>query len=141
MHKTFRIAAAALGVVWSALACAHQTEIAIPAGERRPGIGELQIDVREDTRLTEGVRGAVVEVTAANGDWNTPLRHVVADTAGNATIGGLSPAHYSLRVWAAGYDTVTQRVSVKAGEIEAVRVALRDDRCKVVVTSHGPVCT
>ncbi len=141
MHKTFRIAVAALGAAWSAAACAHQTEVAIPAAERRPGIGELRIDVRKDTRLTEGVRGAVVEVAAPNGDWKTPLRHVAADTAGRVMIGDLAPAHYSLRVWATGHDTVTQRVSVKAGEIESVRVALRDDRCKVVVTSHGPVCT
>jgi hypothetical protein len=142
MQRAIRIAVAALGVACSVSSCAHQTEIAIPAGARRGGIGELQIDVREETRLTEGVRGAVIELVATpSEDWRSPLRHVTADTAGRATIKDLVAAHYTVRVWATGHDTVTQAVGIKAGEIDAVRVTLRDIHCTVIVTSHGPVCT
>jgi hypothetical protein len=142
MRRAIAIGVAAAGVVLWTSSCEFQSTYSRSPNPGDASVGELQIDVREETRLTEGVRSAVVElVPASNDDWRTPLRHVAADTSGRATMGDLAPAHYSIRVWAAGYDTVTQHVRVKAGKIDAVRIALRDDRCKVVVTSHGPVCT
>lgn len=132
---------AVIAVAWSASSCVYQTEIAIPASERRAGIGELRVDVREETRLTDAVRGAVLELVAPpNTDWRAPLRRVTADTSGRVTVGDLAPAHYTIRVWAAGYDTVTQGVRIQSGEIEVVRISLRDVRCTVVVRSSGPVC-
>jgi hypothetical protein len=103
--------------------------------------GAIQLDVREETRHTEAVGGSVVElVPAAREDWQNPLRRVVTDTAGRTVFAGLVPARYAVRVWAVGHDTVTQRLNVKRGEVEALHVRLRDDRCTPVVTQNGVVC-
>jgi hypothetical protein len=122
-------------------ACAFQSTLTRSPAGAGATVGEIQIDVREEARLKEGVPGASIElVNAANENWDSPLRHVAADSAGHASFARLAPARYTIRAWAAGHDTVTQRLNVGAGDIQSVRISLRSDRCVVVVTSSGPVC-
>jgi len=134
------IALIALAVASISAACAHN-QTAQPINGGSGDLGALQIDVREETHLKEGVAGATVELTSdAKASGQASLRRVTADTSGKATFDRLTPARYAIRVWAAGHDTVTEHVAVRAGQLETVRVAIRDDHCTVVVTSSGPVC-
>jgi hypothetical protein len=104
-------------------------------------LGEIQLDIRDENRLTQGVNGAFVKlVPASNEDWRAPLREATSDSSGHVTITALQPDRYAIRVWAAGHDTVTERFRVMPGTIDAIRVKLRADRCTPLVTTHGPVC-
>ena len=141
MPNAIRIALVTVGFVCSTSSCANRSTMTLRSGDLRSDVGEIRVDVREETRHTEAVGGAAIALVAASmEDWAAPLRNEVADTAGHAVIAGLRPARYTIRVWAAGHDTVTQRVTMSAGQAEAVRVSLRNVRCTVVVTSTGPVC-
>jgi hypothetical protein len=121
--------------------CASQPAVHALPGEASVALGAIQLDVREETRLTEGVNGAtVVLVPASREDWSAPLREVTADSSGRVILSSLTPDRYAVRVWATGHDTVTERVRVTAGKIEEVRVKLRDDHCTPLLTAHGPVC-
>jgi len=121
--------------------CARQPSVALTPGARSSAFGSIQIAVREETRLTEGVGGASVAlVPASKEDWRAPLRVIAADTSGRATLSNLPPQRYTVRVWAAGHDTITERISVAAGKVYLVRVKLRDDHCTPLLTAHGPVC-
>jgi hypothetical protein len=124
-----------------ACACARQPSIAVAPGAQSTTVGSIQLDIREATRLTQGVGGASVElVSEADKNWEHPLRRAVADSAGRAAIGELSPDRYAVRVWAIGHDTVTERISITVGHVQSLRVKLRNDQCTPVVTAHGPVC-
>jgi hypothetical protein len=121
--------------------CIRQPAVALANVDEPRSVGAIQVEVRQERDLTQGVRGAQVEVVAASDqNWWNPLRRVVADTTGLAVVAGMPPARYAVRAWAAGHDTVTQRVSVSGGQVKLVRISLREDRCKVVVTQSGPVC-
>jgi hypothetical protein len=124
-----------------ASSCAAPFQVALGAVPTSVDVGSIQLDVREEIRLTQPVSGALVElVAAANENWQIPLRRAIVDTAGRTVFAGLVPAHYAVRVWAIGHDTVTQHINVKGGHMEEVRIRLRDDRCTPVVTASGPVC-
>jgi hypothetical protein len=79
-------------------------------------------------------------VAVSRENWNEPLVHIVTDTAGRAVIAGLVPARYAIRIWAVGYDTVAQRLYVKAGKVQPLPVRLRSIACTPGVTAAGPVC-
>ena len=132
---------AASATAWLGSACVHDPAIAVSPVAQSPGLGAIQLDVHDANRVTQGITGASVEwVTASRESWNQPLPHVLTDTAGRAVIAGLPPARYAIRVWAVGYDTVTQRLDVKAGQVQPLPVRLRSIACTPVVTAHGPVC-
>ena len=121
--------------------CGQQPAIQTIPGETSATLGAIQLDVREETRLTEGVKGATVElVPASNENWRAPLREVTADSSGRIILSALAPERYAVRAWATGHDTVTERVVVTAGKIQEIRIKLRDDHCKPLLTGHGPVC-
>jgi hypothetical protein len=132
---------AASAVTWTASACVRDPAIAVSPVAQSPDLGAIQLEVHDANRVTQGINGASVEwVTASREDWNQPLPHVLTDTTGRAVIAGLPPARYAIRVWATGYDTVTQRINVKAGKVEPLPVRLRSIACTPVVTARGPVC-
>jgi hypothetical protein len=125
----------------AASGCVRDPAIVVSPVAQSPDLGAIQLDVHEANRLTQGVSSASVELVAASREnWNEPLRHIVTDTAGRAVIAGLAPARYAIRVWAAGHDTVTQRLDVKAGKVQPLPVRLRTNGCTPVVTARGPVC-
>lgn len=130
-----------LGVAATGSACVRDPAIAVSPLAQSPGLGAIQFDVHDANRLTQEISHASVDLVAASREnWNEPLRHAVTDTAGRAVIAGLTPARYAIRVWAVGFDTVTQRLDVKAGKVEPLPVRLLGNSCTPVVTSHGPVC-
>jgi hypothetical protein len=142
MRTPITTAVAASVIAAAVCACAPpQPSVQAVPGETSASLGAIQLDVREETRLTEGVNGATVElVPASKEDWRAPLREVTADSSGRVVLAALAPERYAIRVWAAGHDTVTQRITVTAGKIEALRIKLRDDHCTPLLTGHGPVC-
>lgn len=121
--------------------CVRDPAIVVSPVAQSSGLGAIQLDVHDANRVTQGVGRASVELVAASReDWNDPLVRIVADTAGRAVIAGLAPARYAIRIWAVGYDTVTQRLDVKAGKVKPLPVRLRSIACTPVVTAYGPVC-
>ena len=121
--------------------CDRQTTTDLAPDAQPATLGAIEIDIREETRLTEGVKGATVQlVPASNENWRAPLRELAADSSGHIVLTSLAPERYAVRVWAAGHDTVTERVVVTRGKLRALRVKLRDDHCAPLLTAHGPVC-
>ncbi len=134
-------ATAALVIAAAICSCAPRPAVQPVPGEASAAVGAIRLDVREETRLTEGVNGAtVVLVPASRESWGVPLREVTADSSGRVILSSLAPDRYAVRVWATGHDTTTERVRVTAGKIEEVRVTLRDIHCTPLLTTHGPVC-
>ena len=132
---------AAILAASAAAGCVRDPAIVVSPVVQSPGLGAIQLDVHDANRVTQGISRASVElVTASRENWSDPLAHIVTDTAGRAVMAGLAPARYAIRVWAVGYDTVTQRLSVKAGKVQPLPVRLRSIACTPVVTSAGPVC-
>ncbi len=121
--------------------CVRDPAIVIARVAQSPDLGAIQVDVHDANRVTQGVSRASVELVAGSrGNWSEPLRQLVTDTAGRVVIAGLAPARYAIRIWAAGFDTVTQRLNVKAGRVQPLPVRLRSVECTPVVTVSGPVC-
>jgi hypothetical protein len=132
---------AAILAASAAAGCVRDPAIVVSPVAQSPGLGAIQLDVHDANRLTQGISRASVElVPASRENWNEPLTHIVTDTAGRAVIAGLAPARYAIRVWAAGYDTVTRRLGVTAGKVQPLPVRLRSIACTPVVTATGPVC-
>ncbi len=122
-------------------ACVRDPAIVVSPVAQSPDLGAIQLEVHDANRVTQGITGASVEwTTTSRENWNQPLPHVLTDTTGRAVIAGLPPARYAIRVWAVGYDTVTQRLDVKAGKVQPLPVRLRSIACTPVVTARGPVC-
>ena len=131
----------ASAAAWAGTACVRDPAIVVLPIAQSPDLGAIQLDVHDANRLTQGISRASVElIVASRENWNEPLRHIVTDTAGRAVIAGLAPARYAIRVWAAGFDTVTQRLNVRAGKVQPLPVRLRSNSCTPVVTARGPVC-
>ncbi len=126
---------------FASFACVRDPAMTVSPVAQSSDLGAIQLAVHDANHVTQGISGASIEwLTSSREDWNQPLPRVLTDTAGRAVIAGLPPARYAIRVWAAGYDTVTQRLSVKAGKVEALPVRLRSIACTPVVTARGPVC-
>lgn len=141
MRRFVLAALAASAAAWTGSACIRDPAIAVLPVAQSPDLGAIQLEVHDANRLTQRVSRASVELVAASREnWNEPLRRTVTDTAGRAVIAGLAPARYAIRFWAVGYDTVTQRLDVKAGKVQPLPVRLRSIACTPVVTARGPVC-